>query len=43
MTPANEWAVDIGLEARLSVSTRGYLALRGMSPPTPYLPHSSLL
>jgi GNAT superfamily N-acetyltransferase len=43
VTPANEWAVDIGLEARLSVSTRGYLALRGMRPPTPYLPHSSLL
>jgi GNAT superfamily N-acetyltransferase len=43
VTPANEWAADIGLEARLSVSTRGYLALRGMRPPTPYLPHSSLL
>ena len=43
VTPANEWAVDIGLEARLAVSTRGYLALRGMRPPTPYLPHSSLL
>lgn len=43
VTPANEWAVDIGLEARLSVSTRGYLALRGMRPPMPYLPHSSLL
>jgi GNAT superfamily N-acetyltransferase len=43
VTIANEWAVDIGLEARLSVSTRGYLALRGMRPPTPYLPHSSLL
>jgi hypothetical protein len=43
VTTANEWAVDIGLEARLSVSTRGYLALRGMRPPMPYLPHSSLL
>jgi GNAT superfamily N-acetyltransferase len=43
VTPANEWAVDVGLEARLSVSTRGYLALRGMRPPMPYLPHSSLL
>jgi GNAT superfamily N-acetyltransferase len=43
VTPANEWAVDVGLEARLSVSTRGYLALRGMAPPTTYLHHSSLL
>ena len=43
VTTANEWAVDIGLEARLSVSTRGYLALRGMRLPAPYLPHSSLL
>ena len=43
VSTANEWAVDIGLEARLSVSTRGYLALRGMRLPTPYLPHSSLL
>jgi GNAT superfamily N-acetyltransferase len=43
VTTANEWAVDIGLEARMSVSTRGYLALRGMRPPTPYLHHASLL
>jgi hypothetical protein len=43
VTPANEWAVDVGLEARLSVSTRGYLALRGMRPPSPYLHHGSLL
>jgi hypothetical protein len=43
VTTANEWAVDIGLEARLSVTTRGYLALRGMRLPGPYLHHSSLL
>ena len=43
VTPANEWAVDVGLEARLSASTRGYLALRGMRPPMPYLHHGSLL
>ena len=43
VTTANEWAVDVGLEARLSVTTRGYLALRGMRPPTPYLHHASLL
>ena len=43
VTAANEWAVDVGLDAGLSVSTRGYLALRGMRPPTPYLHHGSLL
>ncbi len=43
VTQANEWAVDVSLEARLSVSTRGYLALRGLRPPSPYLHHSSLL
>ena len=43
MTAANQWAVDVGLAARLALSTRGYLALRGMKPPTPYLHHGALL
>jgi hypothetical protein len=43
VTAVNEWAVDVGLEAGLAVSTRGYLALRGMRPPMPYLHHGSLL
>jgi hypothetical protein len=43
VTQVNEWAVDVALQARLSVSARGYLALRGMRPPMPYLHHSSLL
>jgi GNAT superfamily N-acetyltransferase len=43
VTQANEWAVDVGLAARLSVSTSGYLALRGMRPPTPYLHHDALM
>jgi GNAT superfamily N-acetyltransferase len=43
VTQANEWAVDVGLEARLSVSLTGYLALRGMRPPTPYLHHNALM
>ena len=37
VTAANEWAVDVGLACRLQVWTSGYLALRGMKPPTPYL------
>jgi GNAT superfamily N-acetyltransferase len=43
ITAANEWAVDVGLAARLSLHQSGYLALRGMKPPSPYLHHGSLL
>jgi GNAT superfamily N-acetyltransferase len=43
VTTANEWAVDVGLAARLSVGTMGYLALRGMKPPSPYVHHGALL
>lgn len=43
VTTANEWAVDVGLAARLAVRTEGYLALRGMKPPAPYLHHGAYL
>ncbi len=43
VTAANEWAVDVGLAARLEPRTQGYLGLRGMPPPTPYLHHGALL
>lgn len=43
VTAANQWAIDVGMAARLSLHQRGYLALRGMAPPTPYLHHGSLL
>jgi GNAT superfamily N-acetyltransferase len=33
-----EWAVDVAMAARLEVHVRGYLALRHMRPPAPYLP-----
>jgi len=41
VTAANEWAVDVGTACHLALHTRGYLGLRGMKPPTPYLhsPH----
>lgn len=42
VTPANEWAVDVGLAAGLELVLDGYLGLRGMKPPSPYLPHSAL-
>lgn len=40
---ANDWAVDLAVEARLAVGSRGFLALRRMKDPAPYLPHPSLL
>jgi GNAT superfamily N-acetyltransferase len=43
VTPANEWAIDVGLAARLELQQSGYLGLRNMRPPTPYLHHGSLL
>jgi GNAT superfamily N-acetyltransferase len=43
VTVANEWALDVAMAARLEVHTREYLALRGMRPPTPYLPSPHFL
>ena len=43
VTGANDWAVAVGAAARLDVRTRGYLALRGLRPPTTYLHHGALL
>jgi GNAT superfamily N-acetyltransferase len=37
VTAANEWAVDVGMACRMELWTSGYLALRGMKPPAPYL------
>ena len=37
ITAANDWAVDVGMACRMELWTSGYLALRGMKPPVPYL------
>jgi GNAT superfamily N-acetyltransferase len=37
VTPANRWAVDVAMTARLDLHQEGYLALRGLAPPAPYL------
>jgi ribosomal protein S18 acetylase RimI-like enzyme len=37
ITTANHWAVDVGLAARLDLAQLGYLAVRGMAEPAPYL------
>lgn len=43
VTAANQWAIDVGMTAGLSLRTRGYLGVRGMKPPAPYIHHGSLL
>ena len=43
LTAANEWAIDVGMAARLELYTEGYLGLRGMAPPSPYLHNGALL
>jgi GNAT superfamily N-acetyltransferase len=42
ITANNEWAIDVGLAAGLSLATEGYVGLRQMRPPLPYLPHRAL-
>jgi hypothetical protein len=37
ITTDNHWAVDVGLAARLAIGQEGYLAVRGMKDPAPYL------
>lgn len=43
ITPENSWAVDVGLAARLELHQEGYLGLRNMKPPKPYLSHGALM
>lgn len=43
VSPANQWALDVGLALGLHVRTEGYLCVRGLKPPTPYLHHPTLL
>ena len=43
ITAANAWALDVGLAAHMAIHQNGYLCLRGMTPPAPYLHHGSLL
>ncbi|WP_078894539.1 GNAT family N-acetyltransferase [Streptomyces sp. CT34] len=37
ITASNEWAIDVGLAARLDIGQEGYLAVRGMAVPANYL------
>jgi hypothetical protein len=43
VSPVNDWAVDLAMAARLDVWSSGFLALRHMKEPAPYIPHPTLL
>ncbi|MFD3457511.1 GNAT family N-acetyltransferase [Streptomyces sp. NPDC058691] len=43
LTSEQQWAVDVGLTAGLELSTSGYVCLRGMRPPEPYIPSGFFL
>ena len=43
LTTANPWAIEVGMAARLAMSTNGYLGLRNLAPPAPYIHHGALL
>ena len=43
ITGANQWVVDVGMAARLELHQAGYLGLRGMKPPSPYVHNGALL
>jgi GNAT superfamily N-acetyltransferase len=43
VTAANQWVLDVGLAAGLRLHQEGYLGLRGMKPPAPYVHNGALL
>jgi GNAT superfamily N-acetyltransferase len=43
VTGANQWALDVAVEARLSIFGHGFLGVRNARVPAPYLPHPTFL
>lgn len=43
LTAEQDWAVDVGIAAGLEIRNAGYVCLRGMRPPMPYLPSGDFL
>ncbi|MBD0672019.1 GNAT family N-acetyltransferase [Streptomyces sp. CBMA156] len=43
LTAEQEWALDVGLEVGLTPRSRGFVGVRGMRPPAPYLPSGAFL
>ena len=43
VTGANQWVLDVAMAAGLQLHQSGYLGLRGMKPPSPYVHNGALL
>ncbi|MGP4113064.1 GNAT family N-acetyltransferase [Streptomyces sp. 4N509B] len=43
LTAEQEWALDVGFAAGLALEPDGYVCVRGMRPPSPYLPSPAFL
>lgn len=43
VTAANQWAIDVALTAGLELAQSGYLGVRGMALPAPYIHNGALL
>lgn len=43
VTAANQWAIDVAMTAGLELAQSGYLGVRGMAPPAPYVHNGALL
>ncbi|MFD4654286.1 GNAT family N-acetyltransferase [Kitasatospora sp. NPDC058444] len=43
LTAEQEWALDVGLEVGLTPRAGGFVGVRGMRPPAPYLPSGAFL
>jgi len=43
VTGPNQWVLDVGFDTRLTLHQEGYLGLRGMKPPSPYVHNGALL
>ncbi|MDX6314335.1 MAG: hypothetical protein QOF84_4502 [Streptomyces sp.] len=43
LTADQQWALDVGLTAGLDITNAGYICLRGMRPPAPYVPSGAFL
>lgn len=43
LTAANQWALDVGIAARLDLGRAGYLGLKRLRPPAPYIHDGALL
>lgn len=43
LTAEQDWALDVGIAAGLEITNAGYVCLRGMRPPAPYIPSGDFL